>query len=64
MHIHMKFFGHEYKGCAVHCLPDIVHKPLLEGQICQAHFFVINSENPLGGLIALILKLQNFNVKS
>ena len=23
MQIHMKFYGHEYKGCAVHVLPDI-----------------------------------------
>ena len=25
MRIHMKLFGHEYKGCAKHCLPDIIH---------------------------------------
>ena len=28
MLIHMKFFGHEYKGCAAHCLSDIVHTVL------------------------------------
>ena len=28
-----EIFGHEYKGCAMHCLADIVHKPLSEGQI-------------------------------
>ena len=27
-------FGHEYKGCAAHYLPDIVHKHLSEGQMC------------------------------
>ena len=50
----MKFFGLECKGCVVHCLPDIVHKPLpnMFGTFLKKIYLV-------GRVVALVLKLLN-----